>query len=176
MTRAYTKNLIIIALMTAIMCVLAPVSIPLFFTPVPISLGVFIVYIISYVLSPSYAVVSVFIYILLGLFGLPVFSGYAGGAAKLFGPTGGYIIGYLFSAFIVSYFVRLSSNRLLHLLGMLLGLAACYAFGTVWFSLVQHMDFLASLKLCVIPFLPGDCIKIILALIVGPELVKRINV
>ncbi len=176
MTRAYTKNLIIIALMAAIMCVLAPVSIPLFFTPVPISLGVFIVYIISYVLSPSYAVASVFIYILLGLFGLPVFSGYAGGAAKLFGPTGGYIIGYLFSAFIVSYFVRLSSNRLSHLLGMLLGLAACYAFGTVWFSLVQHMDFLASLKLCVIPFLPGDCIKIILALIVGPELVKRINV
>ncbi len=176
MTRAYTKNLIIIALMAAIMCVLAPVSIPLFFTPVPISLGVFIVYIISYVLSPSHAVASVFIYILLGLFGLPVFSGYAGGAAKLFGPTGGYIIGYLFSAFIVSYFVRLSNNRLLHLLGMLLGLAACYAFGTIWFSLIQHMDFLASLKLCVIPFLPGDCIKIILALIVGPELVKRINV
>ncbi len=176
MTRTYTKNLIIIALMAAIMCVLAPVSIPLFFTPVPISLGVFIVYIISYVLSPSYAVASVFIYILLGLFGLPVFSGYAGGAAKLFGPTGGYIIGYLFSAFIVSYFVRLSNNRLLHLLGMLLGLAACYAFGTIWFSLIQHMDFLASLKLCVIPFLPGDCIKIILALIVGPELVKRINV
>ena len=115
MTRAYTKNLIIIALMSAIMCILAPVSIPLFFTPVPISLGVFIIYIISYVLSPIYATLSVFIYILLGLFGLPVFSGYAGGAAKLFGPTGGYIIGYLFSAFIVSFFVRLSHSRVVHL-------------------------------------------------------------
>ena len=175
MTRAYTKNLIIIALMSAIMCILAPVSIPLFFTPVPISLGVFIIYIISYVLSPIYATLSVFIYILLGFFGLPVFSGYAGGAAKLFGPTGGYIIGYLFSAFIVSFFVRLSRSRIVHLIGMLLGLFSCYAFGTVWFSLIQHIDFLASLKLCVIPFLPGDCIKIILALIVGPELVKRIN-
>ena len=104
-----TKNISIIALMSAIICILAPISIPLGFTDIPISLGLFAILITAYVLTPAQAVISVLIYILLGSFGLPVFSKYTGGIGVLFGPTGGYIIGYLATVSISSYII-ISSN------------------------------------------------------------------
>ena len=87
-----------VALMAALISVLGPIAVPLPFTPVPISLGILAVYISSYLLGAKTGTLSVIIYILVGLVGLPVFSGYTGGAAKLAGPTGGYIIGFIFVA------------------------------------------------------------------------------
>ena len=168
------QKMAIIALMTAVLCILAPMSIPVFISPVPISLGVLAIYLTAYVLSPLDATISVIIFILLGTFGLPVFSGYSGGLSKLVGPTGGYIIGFLFTVYISSLFIHMKKGIIFDVIGMITGLALCYILGTIWFSYQQGKGFIASLLLCVVPFLIGDAIKIIVAVILGTQLNKRL--
>ena len=168
------QKMAIIALMTAVLCILAPISIPVFISPVPVSLGVLAVYLTAYVLSPLDATISVIIFILLGTFGLPVFSGYSGGLSKLVGPTGGYIIGFLFTVYISSIFIHMKKGIIFDVIGMITGLALCYILGTIWFSYQQGKGFIASLLLCVVPFLIGDAIKIIVAVILGTQLNKRL--
>ena len=168
------QKMAIIALMTAVLCILAPISIPVFISPVPISLGVLAVYLTAYVLSPLDATISVIIFILLGTFGLPVFSGYSGGLSKLVGPTGGYIIGFLFTVYISSLFIHMKKGIIFDVVGMITGLALCYILGTIWFSYQQGKGFIASLLLCVVPFLIGDAIKIIVAVILGTQINKRL--
>lgn len=169
------QKMAIIALMTAVLCILAPISIPVFISPVPVSLGVLAVYLTAYVLSPLDATISVIIFILLGTFGLPVFSGYSGGLSKLVGPTGGYIIGFLFTVYISSLFIHMKKGIIFDVIGMITGLALCYILGTIWFSYQQGKGFIASLLLCVVPFLIGDAIKIIVAVILGTQLNKRLT-
>ena len=168
------QKMAIIALMTAVLCILAPISIPIFISPVPVSLGVLAVYLTAYVLSPLDATISVIIFILLGTFGLPVFSGYSGGLSKLVGPTGGYIIGFLFTVYISSLFIHMKKGIIFDVIGMITGLALCYILGTIWFSYQQGKGFIASLLLCVVPFLIGDAIKIIVAVILGTQINKRL--
>lgn len=168
------QKIAIIALMTAVLCILAPISIPVFISPVPVSLGVLAVYLTAYVLSPLDATISVIIFILLGTFGLPVFSGYSGGLSKLVGPTGGYIIGFLFTVYISSIFIHMKKGIIFDVIGMITGLALCYILGTIWFSYQQGKGFIASLLLCVVPFLIGDAIKIIVAVILGTQINKRL--
>ena len=184
------------ALMAALLCILGPVSVPI--GPVPLSLGVAVVYLCAYVLGAKAGVVSVVVYLLLGLVGLPVFTGYAGGPAKLFGPTGGYLIGYIPLVLITGLFVRkfaltgirasaapdaageadVSRRNGLHRVfrlvmqtaGMLLGLAVCYALGTAWFMVISGSDLTRALSLCVIPFLPFDALKTGISLILGNAL------
>lgn len=171
-----TKNMAVCGLMTAVMCIFAPLSIPLPGNLVPISLGVFVLYLSAYVLNWKYAVLSCFLYLLIGMAGLPVFSGYGSGLAKVAGPTGGYLIGYVFISFICGFVnEKFSGKMYMSVLGMVAGLALTYAFGTLWFSVQQHMGFGASLAMCVYPFLIGDGIKIAAAAIIGPVLRKRIN-
>ena len=169
------QKMAIIALMTAVLCILAPISIPVFISPVPISLGVLAIYLTAYVLSPLDATISVIIFILLGTFGLPVFSGYSGGLSKLVGPTGGYIIGFLFTVYISSLFIHMKKGIIYDVIGMITGLALCYILGTIWFSYQQGKGFIASLLLCVVPFLIGDAIKIIVAVILGTQINKRLT-
>ena len=169
------QKMAIIALMTAVLCILAPISIPIFISPVPISLGVLAIYLTAYVLSPLDATISVIIFILLGTFGLPVFSGYSGGLSKLVGPTGGYIIGFLFTVYISSLFIHMKKGIIYDVIGMITGLALCYILGTIWFSYQQGKGFIASLLLCVVPFLIGDAIKIIVAVILGTQINKRLT-
>ena len=169
------QKMAIIALMTAVLCILAPISIPIFISPVPVSLGVLAVYLTAYVLSPLDATISVIIFILLGTFGLPVFSGYSGGLSKLVGPTGGYIIGFLFTVYISSLFIHMKKGIIYDVIGMITGLALCYILGTIWFSYQQGKGFIASLLLCVVPFLIGDAIKIIVAVILGTQINKRLS-
>ena len=171
----YVQKMAIIALMTAVLCILAPISIPIFISPVPVSLGVLAVYLTAYVLSPLDATISVIIFILLGTFGLPVFSGYSGGLSKLVGPTGGYIIGFLFTVYISSLFIHMKKGIIYDVIGMITGLALCYILGTIWFSYQQGKGFIASLLLCVVPFLIGDAIKIIVAVILGTQINKRLT-
>ena len=168
------RKMAIIALMTAVLCILAPISIPVFISPVPVSLGVLAVYLTAYVLSPVDSLISVIIFILLGTFGLPVFSGYSGGLSKLVGPTGGYIIGFLFTVYISSLFIHMKKGIIFDVIGMISGLALCYILGTIWFSYQQGKGFIASLLLCVVPFLIGDAVKIIVAVILGTQINKRL--
>lgn len=164
-----TRHLVLTAVMTALICVLAPLAVPI--GPVPISLATFVIFIAVYVLGGRYGTLAVFLYLLLGLAGLPVFSGYAGGLAKLTGPTGGYLIGYLPMAFITGLFTdRFANKPWLTVPGMALGTAVLYIFGTAWFVFSMKTSVSAALALCVWPFIGVDLVKIVLASCAGPVL------
>ena len=166
-----TKQLTAIGLMTALLCIIAPFSIPLPVSPVPISLTNFIIFIIVYVLGTKDAVTCVIIYLILGAAGLPVFSSFSGGLGKLAGPTGGYLIGFIFLALIQGFLTeKIPENNIAAIAGMILGMAVCYAFGTAWLAWQMNQNFFAALAIGVLPYLPGDATKIIIAAVAGPKL------
>ncbi len=174
-TSVKTKTMVLIGLMAAVMCIMGPLSIAIPISPVPLSLTNLAIYITIYVLGTKLGTCSFLIYLLLGLVGLPVFSAFTGGPAKLLGPTGGYIIGFIPMALICGFFIdRFMNRRLLHFLGMVLGTAVCYLFGTVWLSFQAGLGLYAALWAGVIPFIPGDLFKIILVMIAGPALRIRL--
>lgn len=167
--------MILIALMTAVTCILAPLSIPIPMSPVPITLTNLVLFFSIYILGWRNALISLIVYLLLGLVGLPVFSGFSGGLAKMAGPTGGYLIGFLFLVLIAGPFIdRAKTTPLLCAAGMVLGMAVTYAFGTAWLAYQMEISFFAALSIGVLPYLAGDAVKIILALIAGPILKKRL--
>ncbi|MGN0620523.1 MAG: biotin transporter BioY [Porcipelethomonas sp.] len=156
-------------LMAALFCIAGPNAIPIPFSPVPISFTNLAIYIAAFVLEWKLCGLSVVIYILLGTAGLPVFSGYTGGLAKLAGPTGGYIIGFIFTAIICSLFIEKSGCKIyMNVIGMIAGLAVAYIFGTAWFMIQQHVSLVPALTMCVVPYLLGDALKIAAAAAVGP--------
>ena len=168
-----TYAMAVTALMTAVTCILAPLSIPI--GPVPISLTNFAIYLSLYLLDWKKGTISYILYLLLGLVGLPVFSGFTGGIGKLAGPTGGYIIGFIPMAIIAGIVIDKFSQRWIQILGMIVGTAICYAFGTVWFCFQSGYTVAAALAVCVIPFIPADLIKIVIVTIIGPMIRKRLG-
>lgn len=174
--RVSTAKMTITALMTAITCIIGPIALPIPISPVPISLATLVIYFMAYVLGAKLSVASIGLYLLLGIVGLPVFTGFAGGLGKVAGPTGGYMLGYLFMAFLSGYFVeKFPSNRFMHVLGMILGTAVCYTLGTMWLSRQLGIGFAAGLSVGVLPYLPGDAAKIAAAVIVGPQIRKSVG-
>ena len=166
-----TKQMVLIALMTAVTCVLGPLSIPLPFSPVPISLTNFAIFLAIFVLGMKSGTISFIIYLLLGAVGVPVFSSFRGGFQVLAGPTGGYLIGFIFLALIMGFALDHFDRKLVPtIIGMIIGMAVCYAFGTVWLAKLLSLSFKEGLMMAVIPYLPGDAAKIIIAAIVGPKL------
>jgi len=146
-----TKQMVLIALMTAVTCVLGPLSIPLPFSPVPISLTNFAIFLAIFVLGMKSGTISFIIYLLLGAIGVPVFSSFRGGLQVLAGD----------------HFDR---KLVPTIIGMIIGMAVCYAFGTVWLAKLLSLSFKEGLMMGVIPYLAGDAAKIIIAAIVGPKL------
>lgn len=161
-----------IGLMTAVTCILGPLSIQL---PggIPLSLTNLVIYLTVFLLGWKKGTISYVLYMLLGMIGLPIFSGFSGGLGKVAGPTGGYIIGFIFLAIISGYFVeKFPGKRGMHILGMVLGCVVDYILGTIWFMAQTQMALGAALTACVFPFLIGDGLKIILASVVGPIIRK----
>ena len=169
-----TKNMAVIAVMTAVICILAPISIPI--GPVPISLGTLAVLLSVYVLGMKRSVIAIVLYLLIGLVGVPVFSGFSGGAAKLAGPTGGYLIGYIPMVLIAGLVIdRYYKNRIISIIGMIAATVVLYAIGTAWLAYSAGMDFPAALAAGVIPFIPLDLVKIVIAALLGPVLKTRLE-
>ena len=154
------------ALMAALMCVLGPMSIQIGI--IPVSFTNLVIYLAVMLLGMREATISYCIYLLLGLVGLPVFSGYTGGVAKLAGPTGGYLVGFIFLALISGLFFNKSKGHvIITAVGMVLGTAAAYLFGTVWFVIEMQCTFLYAIEVCVMPFLIIDAVKIVAAVALG---------
>lgn len=170
-----TRRLVLIAMVTAVLCILAPLSIPIPVSPVPISLATLVLLASVYILGWKDATISVLVYLLLGTVGLPVFSGFSGGPGKLVGPTGGYLVGYLFMTLLAGLFVEHFSDRFLVVAGMVLATAVMYSLGTAWLAFQLDLTFTAALSVGVIPYLPGDTAKIVIAVIVGPILKARLQ-
>lgn len=159
-------QLCFMALMAAVTCILAPLSIPI--GPIPISLTNLVVYFTVYVIGLKAGTCSYCLYVLLGVVGLPVFSGYVGGPAKIAGPTGGYIVGFVLMALIGGYVIeKTNRNMVLVIIAWIVGTMVDYALGTTWFAYVQHCTVGYALKVCVYPFIVFDLIKIVAATFLG---------
>ncbi len=162
-----------IALTAAIISVLAPISLPIV-GEVPISLATLGVMLGGVLLGSRNGAIAAALYLVLGAIGIPVFAGYTSGAAILFGVTGGYLFGYIPLAYFSGLFYeRAKSNRIAAaLIGMAIGTAVLYVLGTIWFIFVTKMDIAGALMACVIPFLPGDALKMAAVAMVAPQLDK----
>ena len=176
------QDMVLVAVFTALIAVCSWITIPAIAGQVPFTLQTFAVFVTAGVLGAKRGVLSVFVYILLGLIGVPVFAGFAGGLSVVAGPTGGYIVGFVFTALIVGavmYVVKgknETTKLIVSVIAMILGDLACFAVGTIWFMAVTGTNLAGSLALCVIPFIIPDLVKIIVAAIVVNRLKKYVQI
>lgn len=166
------------SIFAAILCILAPIAIPM--GPVPVTLGVFAVMLTAIVLGWKQGMISVGLYILLGLVGLPVFAGGQSGPGALVGPTGGYIWSYLLMALVIGFITQKANKQkkrkeLVIFVTCIASLLICYLCGTFQFTLVTDYTFAKALVVCVYPFIPFDLAKAFAAAFIGLEIRKRLN-
>ncbi len=168
-----TKTLVLTAVMSALLAVVAPFTLPL--GPVPFTLAIFAIFLAGALLPPLSACAAVGVYIVLGAVGLPVFSAFGAGVQVLAGPTGGFIAGYVFIALATSLGIRHLKHMGLHFLCSMLGLCICYLLGTLWFMHVTSSSFISALMICVVPFALLDILKSIFALLLARSLRSRLS-
>ena len=148
---------------SALVAVCAHVSVPLFFTPVPMTLQPFAVLLLGLLLDPAAAFAALTLYLLEGAAGLPVFTPQGpGGMLQLMGPTGGYLMSYPFVATLVCFVYRRLRGRsfVSGLIAAAAGDVLILASGATWMAVMTHQHFSTLLSLSVVPFLPGDALKV----------------
>jgi len=161
-----TKTLTLTALFAALIAIFAQISIPIGVVPVNFAhIGIFLG---AALLGPKFGALSTIIYVLMGMVGVPVFSGFNGGFGSIVGPTGGFILGYILCSFLTGHLVKATHT---YIIPMIVGLLANYLVGIPWLMFVTGMNFASALMVAVIPFLLGDGFKIILSAIIA----KRLN-
>lgn len=165
-----TAEMTKMALMVAMNCVSAYIIIPLPFSLSPLALQTMIVNLTGYVLNAKQAFMTMLVYLLVGLAGVPVFTGGSAGPGKLFGPTGGYIIGFLFTAVFLAYFRgEKCSFKRYALLGCVIGIPLIYVFGVVQLKLITGMGWDKAIMTGALPFIPLDIVKCLAAAVIaGP--------
>ena len=172
-SRSKTYDMVYIAIFAVLMAICSWISIPM---SVPFTLQTFGVFLAVGVLGGKRGTLAIVVYVLLGAIGIPVFAGFTGGIGIILSNTGGYIIGFIFSALAMWAMETLLGKKTLVLaVSMIAGLIICYAFGTVWFMYVYGKNMGAVgvatvLGWCVIPFIIPDIVKIVLALALSKRL------
>lgn len=162
------------AVMAAVIAVIAPFSIPAW-GEVSFTLCTFVLYLSPYILGWKRAAAATLVYILLGMIGMPVFSNFKAGLGVLAGPTGGYILGYIPMVIIGGLMIKaFPKNRAIHLGGMILATAVLYALGTAMFCAMMNAKLEVALLNCVLPFIPFDLGKMVVATGLGPVLRDRL--
>ncbi len=168
-----TIDLVYIGLFSALIAVCAWIAIPL---TVSVTLQTFAVCLTAGLLGWKRATLTTIVYILLGIIGLPVFTGFNSGLAAVTGPTGGYIVGFIFTALIVGFAVEKVGRKIWqNVVFMVIGILVCYLFGTVWFVIAYKVSFVSALSTCVIPFLLPDAVKIVLAAVLVNRLKRFVK-
>ena len=172
------KSTVLASLFAAVIIVCALVTVP---APIPFTLQTLGVFCALAVLGGKHGTLSVIIYIFTGIIGLPVFSGFTGGVGHILGPTGGYIIGFIFTSLFYWLITRsFGEKTIIKALALTGGTVIYYLFGSVWYCAVYLKDFspagfLTSVSLCVIPFIIPDILKLCLALFIDYKLPKNIK-
>ncbi len=176
-SRQKTLDLTLMALFAVIIAICSWISIP---APVPFTMQTFAIFLTVGVLGGKRGTIAILVYLLLGMAGLPVFSGFRGGIGVLLNTTGGYLIGFLFSALLLWAAELLPrKGAWLQMAAMVLGLILCYAFGSFWFMTVYAktsgaIGLTTVLSLCVFPFVLPDLLKIGLAWYLSRRLKKAL--
>ena len=173
-----TTDLAYISICTVLIIICSWISIP---TAVPFTMQTFAVFCSLNLLGGKKGTIAVLVYLLIGAAGVPVFSGFKSGYTIIIGPTGGYMLGFIFMGLIFTLGETLSKGKLkIRIAAMIIGLIVCYAFGTAWFMTVYTNNTGAiglgtALTLCVIPFIIPDICKMILAIFLSEKLRKELR-
>lgn len=167
-----TELLTTSALFIALTAICSWISIPIPGTSVPINLATFAVLLAGVTLGRSYGALSMTVFLILGAVGLPVFHSFTSGVGIIAGPTGGFLIGYIFLALIAGF---TKDKHVPFAITAVLGEAVMYAAGTAWFMYLTGSTLTVSLLSCVVPFIPGDIVKIVLVYPVSRKLSKVIQ-
>ncbi len=164
-SRTDLKRMVFAALFASLTAVGAYVKIPLPFTPVPVTMQVFFVLLAGSMLGSRWGTISMVVYLMLGIAGFPVFAGGASGIGVLFGPTGGYLAGFVFAAFIIGKISEIFYLRpiLKNILCMSLGLCIIYLCGAFRLMSVADLTFQQTMVAGVMPFIIGDIAALLLA-------------
>lgn len=182
-TSAQIRAAVLCGLFAAFTAVFSQISLPI--GPVPISCSLIAVYLAGLFLPVKTAALSQLVYLLLGIIGVPVFAGFQSGAARLAGPTGGYLLVYPVIALILSLAMIIYDKKLARkplaaraayiVSAMLVSLIVCYAAGTAWFTVFSGSSFQKALSLTVVPFIAGDIAKIVLCTVVTLSARERLK-
>ena len=180
MSSRKTKDISLIALFSAIIVICSLITIP---SAIPFTLQTFAIFLCLNILGAKKGLISVLIYILLGVVGLPVFSGFNGGIGALLNVTGGYIVGFGFSAlafWLITKTFNKKPRKIVNLIASFAGLIVCYIFGTLWYVLLfvkngDTVSFTSALTICVLPFIIPDILKIVLSVVISEKLKKLVG-
>lgn len=172
MKKLTTKDLCLIGIFAGIIAVMAQIIVPL--PGVPVTMQTFAIPLAGIVLGAKRGTIAVFIYVLLGAVGLPVFAGFSGGIGHIAGPTGGFILSFPIMAFTTGYGAEKGSRPWLAG-GIILGMAINYMCGMLYFSHVLSTDLQAAFTIAVLRFIPADILKAFMAVILGLRLEYYIN-
>lgn len=171
------KKIVFTALFAALTAVCGFISIPVPGTPIPIVLQNMLVVLTGLMLGPVWGVCATLLFLLAGALGLPVFSGGTGGIARLMGPTGGFLYGYALATLAAGtiaqrprYGRKDSAIRLI--VATVSGFVVMYVPGVIHFMRVMDKTFGQTMALCVVPYIPGDTVKAVLAVLISAKLRK----
>ena len=153
--KSKTKDMVLCGIFAAVICICSVISLPV--GAVPVSLGTFGIMLTSNTLGIKRGFISTAVFVLLGLLGLPVFSGFQGGIGVLAAPTGGFIIGYIFMPLISG----IRANRIKQIFLNLGAVLLCYITGALWFMHLTGMGLKTAVAVCIAPFIVFDIIKAI---------------
>ncbi len=175
MSNKKIKDMSLIALFSAIIVICSLITIP---SAIPFTLQTFAIFLCLNILGAKKGIISIIIYILLGVVGLPVFSGFNGGIGALLNITGGYIIGFIFSAltyWLVASAFNKKTRKIVNLIASFSGLIVCYIFGTLWYILLfvkngDTISFTTALTICVLPFIIPDIFKILISVTISEKI------
>lgn len=163
-----TIDIAYIGLFAALITASAQIAIPM---TVSFTLQTFAICLAAGLLGWKRGTLSVVVYIIIGMIGLPVFTGFKSGIAAVAGPTGGFIVGFIFTALISGLLIDKLGRKLWQMIiFMAVGVIACYAFGTIWFIIAYKATIASALTTCVVPFLLPDAVKVVLAAVLSNRL------
>ncbi|WP_331456705.1 biotin transporter BioY [Bacillus sp. FJAT-27916] len=173
MRRSKTKNMMIIAMYAAILSILAQVTIPL--PLIPITGQTLAVGLIATIIGSRFSTYTVLIYLALGTIGIPVFSGFTSGLGVLFGPTGGYLFGFIPAAFLTGYWLEKRGFTITQaIIANLIGMIVTLIFGALWLKTAASLSWNAALLTGITPFVPVGILKAMMAAYLGILIRKRL--
>lgn len=171
--RMPVRRMTLTALMTALLCIAGPLTLPL--GPIPLSMTTAVLALAALLLGAEGASLCCGLYLLMGLAGLPVFSGFTGGLGVLAAPTGGFLLAYLPVTALWGWLLNKAKGALPQMMALLAGSVLLYVAGTAWYAVQTGVSAMTAMAVCVLPFLPGDAVKLIAALGIGRTLKARLR-
>lgn len=173
MRRTKTKNMIIIAMYAAILSLLAQVTIPL--PLIPITGQTLAIGLIATIIGSKFSAYTVLVYLALGTIGVPVFSGFTSGLGILFGPTGGYLFGFLPAAFLTGYWLEKRGFTMTQaIMANLLGMVVTLVCGALWLKAAASLSWNTAVLTGITPFIPVGILKAFIAAYLGILIRKRL--